>query len=82
MVGAVHNVLETNMHPGGGTGRRKGLKIPSRKACGFESRPGYYFCFAGCVALPSYHPSAVGSLTRETHRIPHHDRSRAHLFRD
>ena len=27
--------------PGGETGRRKGLKIPDRKVCGFESRPGH-----------------------------------------
>ena len=27
--------------PGGGTGRRKGLKIRGRKAYGFESRPGH-----------------------------------------
>ena len=27
--------------PGGETGRRTGLKIPGRKACGFDSRPGH-----------------------------------------
>ena len=27
--------------PGDGIGRRSGLKIRSRKACGFKSRPGY-----------------------------------------
>jgi hypothetical protein len=28
--------------PGGEIGRRTGLKIPGRKACGFESRPGHH----------------------------------------
>lgn len=27
--------------PGGVTGSHKGLKIPRRKACGFDSRPGH-----------------------------------------
>ena len=27
---------------GGETGKRKGLKIPRRKACGFDSRPAHH----------------------------------------
>ncbi len=40
--------------PGGEIGRRTGLKIPGRKACGFESRPGHHkLHFLAAVSLRS-----------------------------
>ncbi len=38
----LHLAAVCNHRPGGEIGRRTGLKIPGRKACGFDSRPGHH----------------------------------------
>lgn len=42
--------LPSSRRPGGEIGRRRGLKIPRRKACRFDSGPGHHGCSAMVLA--------------------------------
>ena len=55
--------------PGGEIGRRRGLKIPRRKACRFDSGPGHHnkIKHLQCFSTPKY--KSVPGLFRHVFRV-------------
>jgi hypothetical protein len=60
-----------NHRPGGEIGRRTGLKIPGRKACGFDSRPGHHHQQFGFTVLRNQSLELAHRFTLATCRDLH-----------
>ena len=59
--------------PGGETGRRRGLKIPRRKACRFESGPGHQIALFPCLTDSISFAKACDSEARSLGPVDRND---------
>src|SRR5690606_39456683 len=72
----------TRTCPSGGIGRRRGLKIPRRKACRFDSGLGHHPYFPDQHRSPTP-PSVVRSSSRALPQwFPYTKKDGSHLWRD